>query len=66
MEEVGWGYQLSEARQRDDVTLLMLNPKLTVGSLLDFALLDMNFVESFRVFADVLQNAKLPLTLGAR
>ena len=66
MEDVCWQYQLNEVRKRDDVTLMLLNPKLEDGSLFDFSMVEHNFRESYRAYADVLQNAKLPLTFGVQ
>jgi hypothetical protein len=63
---VGWHYQLAEARQRDDVTLLLVNPKLQDGSLFDFQRVQDNFRTSHQRFADNLQNVNLALTLGVR
>ena len=66
MEDVSWSYQLNEVRARDDVTLMLLNPKLQDGSLFDFNMVEENFAVSHAAFSDMLQNAKLPLTFGVR
>lgn len=66
MEDVSWNYQLNEVREREDVTLMLVNPNLTDGSLFDFTMADENFATSHRVYCDLLQNAKLPLTFGMR
>lgn len=65
LEELAWEYQLREIRQRDDVTLLLLNPRLTDGSLFDVDRLVPNLEASHAVYLDRLQNAKLSLALGA-
>jgi predicted acylesterase/phospholipase RssA len=66
LEDVGWRYQLEEARARDDVTLLLVNPKLEDGSLFAFDKVEDNFRISHERFADGLQNAKLALSFGVR
>jgi predicted acylesterase/phospholipase RssA len=65
MESVGWDYQLAEARQRKNVTLLLLNPHNDDRALFDFSRIDRNFEQAWDAFADRLQNAKLAYGLGA-
>lgn len=64
MEDVAWHYQLAEARQRDDVNLLLLNPHIDDRALFDFSRTFDNFRDSFEIFADQLQDAKLGLAMG--
>lgn len=66
LEDIAWDYQLAEARTREDVTLLLLNPKLEDGSLFAFDKIESNFATALERFADILQNANLALTLGVR
>lgn len=66
MEEAVWESQLAAARKREDLTLMLLNPKLSDASLFDFDRIEDNVRSSFTVYADILQNAKLPLTFGVR
>ena len=65
MESVAWDYQIAEARQRKDVTLLLLNPRNDDRSLFDFSRAERNFAQAFTAFADRLQNAKLASGFGA-
>jgi predicted acylesterase/phospholipase RssA len=64
MEEIVWRYQIQEAHQRQDVTLVLLNPKLDDRSLFDFSRVADNMSIAHRHFADALSNGKLGLTLG--
>jgi predicted acylesterase/phospholipase RssA len=65
MESVAWDYQLAQARERKDVTLLLLNPQQDEPSVFDFKRVEPVFARAFGVFADRLQNAKLAFGLGA-
>ncbi|MBK8976006.1 MAG: patatin-like phospholipase family protein [Planctomycetes bacterium] len=64
LEELAWGYQLREVRERDDVVLLLLDPHLPDTSLFGFESTIPNFLHARRAFADALQDAKLVGTLG--
>ena len=65
LENLTWDYQLKEARQRDDIALMVLNPQLRGTSLFGFHDADRYYLASREAFADVLQNAKVAQTLGA-
>lgn len=64
LEEVGWSYQLAEARARDDVVLVLLNPHLEDEAMFDFAQTIPHYLRARSAFLDVLQNAKLAQTFG--
>lgn len=64
IEDVCWGYQLAEARQRKDVTLMVLNPHIDDPSLFNFARTDRSFREAKATFAELLENARIATTFG--
>ena len=64
MEEVTWNYQLAEARSRDDVVLVLLNPHLKDATMFDFKRTVKHYLTARDAFLDVLQNAKLMQTFG--
>ncbi len=64
MEEACWHYQLAEARERPNIVMVVLNPKLSDTALFKFAHTDMNYLACRERFADVLQNAKIAQTFG--
>jgi predicted acylesterase/phospholipase RssA len=64
MEELCWDYQLAEARQRPNVDLMLLNPRLSDSALFKFEHTDMNYLAARERFADLLQDAKIASTLG--
>ncbi len=65
MENKVWDHQLREARSRDGVSLLILNPKLGDTSMFDFAKVDTIYLSARVRFASLLQNARIAQTLGA-
>jgi hypothetical protein len=64
LENLAWEYQLREARQRENVALLLLNPRLASTKPFDFA----RTMEVYRMardkFAALLQNDKIGTLLG--
>jgi len=64
MEEACWTYQLDEARERSNIALVVLNPKLSDTALFKFEHTDMNYLAARERFSDVLQNAKIAQTFG--
>jgi predicted acylesterase/phospholipase RssA len=65
LEELCWSYQLAEARARENVVVVLLNPHLDDPSLFDFARTVPHYTAARRTFTDLLQNAKLVQTFGA-
>lgn len=65
-EELVWSYQLAEARGRPGVNLLVLNPHVECTSLFNFSAVDTYYLRSREVFKDLLQNARIGLSLGAQ
>lgn len=67
MEEVCWSYQLAEARNREDVRLLLLlNPKLDDPGLFDFSRVERNYLHARASFLAALQNGRIALTFGMK
>lgn len=64
MEEQIWDYQVAEARRRENVNLILLNPQLADSSLFSFENTDMNHLAARERFVDVLQNARIAHTFG--
>jgi predicted acylesterase/phospholipase RssA len=65
LENLAWDYQLREARERERVTLMILNPRLGEPAMFDFSRTDRNYLAARARFADQLQNAHIALTFGA-
>jgi predicted acylesterase/phospholipase RssA len=65
MESALWDHQLAQARQRKNVSLILLNPRLEDGGMFDFRQVDATFAYAAKAFADQLQNAKLAYSFGA-
>ncbi len=66
LEDVAWHYQVAELRAKSNATLLLLNPHLDDPALFDFSRVTINYLAARATFADLLQNAKLGLSLGAQ
>lgn len=64
LEALAWNYQLAEARNRKDITLMILNPHIDDPALFDFSRVERNYLHAREVFSDLLQNAKLALSFG--
>lgn len=65
LEDLAWHYQLGEARERENVDLVLLNPKYKVKGMFDFARCDEFYLLARERFLDLLQNAKIARTFGA-
>ncbi|MEZ6016900.1 MAG: patatin-like phospholipase family protein [Planctomycetota bacterium] len=65
LEDVAWRLQLDEVRKRDDVTLCLLNPKFERTALFEFDRVTERFAAAHALFAESLEDARLPLTFGA-
>lgn len=66
LESLVWEHQLAEARSRPNVVLMMLNPHIDDPKLFDFSRIERNLLHAREAFADILQNARLPLSFGLR
>jgi predicted acylesterase/phospholipase RssA len=64
LEDLAWSYQLDQARARQDLVLLLLNPHLDDPAMFGFGRADANYALAFERFADVLQDAKIARTFG--
>ncbi len=64
LEALAWDYQLAEARSKPGVTLMVLNPHIEDPALFDFSRVERNYLQAREVFADLLQNARIGLSLG--
>jgi predicted acylesterase/phospholipase RssA len=65
LEEVCWGYQLREARTRENTKLLLLNPKISDRSMFDFSRVEQNTLHAREAFLSTLQNGRIALTFGS-
>jgi predicted acylesterase/phospholipase RssA len=66
LEDLAWSYQLSEARQKPNVLLIILNPRIDDPSFFDFSRIERNYLHAREALSDALQNAKLALSFGIR
>jgi predicted acylesterase/phospholipase RssA len=66
LEEVCWGYQLNEARERKNAQLLLLNPRMNDKSLFDFSRVEANYLHARASFLTDLQNGRIGLTFGGK
>jgi len=66
LEELAWPYQLAEARNYPNVVLLLLDPQIEVPNVLDLSLLERHYLQAREAFSDILQNARLALSLGLK
>lgn len=64
LENLAWDYQLKEARTREDLVLILLNPKLNETSMFDFSRTDEVYLKARARLKDQLQNAKIAGTFG--
>ncbi|MEO0479108.1 MAG: patatin-like phospholipase family protein [Planctomycetota bacterium] len=64
LEELIWDYQIKEARERDDVTVTMLDPHLSGFSLFAFDKTVDAYLESRDAFANSIQNTSIVASLG--
>ena len=64
LEDQLWQYQVREARQRDNVSLLLLDPQIRGVELFAFQDTVPLYVRSRERFADALQDARIISTLG--
>lgn len=64
LEGLAWDYQLREARSRDNVNLLLLDPRLGDAGMFDFSKTDEMYGQAHARFRDILQNAKLATALA--
>ena len=64
LEDLAWTYQVAEARQRKQVRLMLLNPKIPGTSMFDFEGTTRNYGHALAAFTDTLRDAKLALTFG--
>jgi hypothetical protein len=64
LAELAWPYQLAEARNYPNVVLALLDPQIQVAKSLDFSLVEQHYLEAREAFSDLLQDARLVLSLG--
>jgi hypothetical protein len=62
--ELAWPYQLAEARNYPNVVLALLDPQIQVAKSLDFSLVEQHYLQAREAFSDLLQDARLALSLG--
>ncbi len=65
LEEVAWEYQLAEARARDNVIVILLDPRLEEPSMFAFENTVPNYLRARDAFLDALQDGRLVATFGA-
>ena len=64
LESLVWEHQLKEARARENVNLMVLNPRLPGAGMFDFSQTDAMYGEARESFRNVLQNAKIAMTFA--
>ena len=64
LENLTWSYQLAEARARDDVSVMILNPQMDDPALFDFGRLRENYEHAREAFMSTLEDARIGLTFG--
>jgi len=64
MEDQIWLYQLQEARERDGVRVLVLNPHLEDAGMFAFDQTDRLFCDAFATFGRLLRDAQIAQTFG--
>jgi hypothetical protein len=64
--ELAWPYQLAEARSYPNVALALLDPQIKVTNTLDLTLVERHYLQAREAFSDILQNARLALSLGLK
>lgn len=64
LEDTLWGYQLAEAREKDDLTLLLLDPHIEEPALFAFENTVKHYLTARTRFANDLQDSRIISTLG--
>jgi predicted acylesterase/phospholipase RssA len=64
LENLAWDYQLKEARTREDIVLILVNPQLGERSMFDFSRTDLVYLTARSRLKDLLQNARIAGTFG--
>lgn len=64
LENLAWSYQLAEARSRDNVVAMILNPRIDDPDMFNFARLRQNYLHAREAYRSQLEDARIALTFG--
>jgi hypothetical protein len=66
LEDALWAHQLDQAKETANCKFMVLNPRIPLGGMLDFALVRPMYLWARRVFKEQLSNANLAARFDAR
>lgn len=66
LEDALWARQLDQAKETPNCKFMVLNPRIPLGGMLDFALVRLMYLWARRVFKEQLSNAHLAARFDAR